>query len=133
MRIGELARRAGITVSTVRFLERRGLIDGPRRLDNGYRSYSDRHLERIRFIRHGQTLGFTLREVKSILTIRDRRSLTPAEIAELATNKLAALDQQILDLQRNREALMAAMNAGSNCLAAPATEDASPPMEEAAR
>jgi len=63
MRIGELARQAGVNVQTVRYYERRGLLDDPRGRGDGYREYGPDTLERLRFIRRAQELGFTLGEI----------------------------------------------------------------------
>jgi MerR family mercuric resistance operon transcriptional regulator len=61
--IGDVAKAAGVGVETIRFYERKGLIDRPRRPASGFRHYDDQVPRRIRFIRHAQELGFSLREI----------------------------------------------------------------------
>ena len=69
MRIGELAARAEVNIQTLRFYEREGLLKSPVRTASGYRSYMDSDLERVRFIRLCQGLGFTLREIQQLLVL----------------------------------------------------------------
>jgi DNA-binding transcriptional MerR regulator len=68
MKIGEMARRAGVTIDTVRFYERRGVLPPPDRLPSGYRVYETAAVERVRFARELKGLGFTLDEVVDALT-----------------------------------------------------------------
>ncbi len=67
MRIGELARRAGVNVQTLRFYEREGLLPSPSRTASGYRAYSPADLERVRVIRVCQRIGFTLKQVRAVI------------------------------------------------------------------
>src|SRR5437588_6502579 len=67
MLTGELARNAKVNLQTIRFYERQGLLPEPARTAAGYRSYEQRHLERVVFIKHNQELGFTLAEIKQLL------------------------------------------------------------------
>jgi len=69
MRIGELAKSAGVNVQTLRFYEREGLIPEPARTQSGYRDYARRDLARLTFIRSCQEIGFTLREVKEVFDL----------------------------------------------------------------
>ena len=68
--IGEVARRAGVGVETIRFYDREGLIAEPRRRPSGYRQYSAEAVRRVRFIRHAKELGFTLKEISELLSLR---------------------------------------------------------------
>ena len=68
--IGQLARRAGVGVETVRFYERKGLLEEPSRRPSGYRQYDEGVVDRLRFIRRGKELGFTLGEIKELLSLR---------------------------------------------------------------
>ena len=65
--IGRLADAAGVSIDTVRFYERRGLLPEPARTAGGYRSYSDEDTWRLRFILRAKDLGFTLREIADLL------------------------------------------------------------------
>ena len=72
MRIGELAKQAEVNIQTIRFYERRGLLDKPKRLSSGYRHFPPEVVEQVRFIKRSQGLGFTLNEIKVLLKIRGR-------------------------------------------------------------
>lgn len=105
MRIGELARRARVNVQTVRYYERRGLLDDPRRRGTGYREYTDATLERLRFIRRAQELGFTLAEVAELLALRLDPHTRAADVKTRAEQKIASIETRIQDLERIRSAL----------------------------
>jgi MerR family transcriptional regulator, copper efflux regulator len=109
MRIGELARRAGVNVQTVRFYEREGLIPCPDRSTGGYRCYSLTDLRRIETIRGLQTVGFTLRDIRELADLRrmvasqdlapELRSSAKSKILKRAEDRLSALDQSLMKLQ----------------------------------
>lgn len=108
MTIATLARAGGVGVETVRFYQRRGLIEVPARgggngLGGGIRRYGAAHLRRLRFIRSAQGAGFTLEQIGELLTLdaNDDRARARA----LATEQISALDVRIADLQRARAAL----------------------------
>ena len=67
--IGKLAESAGVNIETLRYYQRRGLLDAPPKPYTGYRRYDQRHVTRIRFIKRAQTLGFTLSEVAELITL----------------------------------------------------------------
>jgi len=105
--IGQLAKAAGINVETVRFYERKGLIDQPLKPATGYRQYSDNILQRIHFIKHSQELGFTLSEIAVLLKLND----TPCnKVQLLAENKRDAVQKKIADLKRLEKALQRLLN-----------------------
>lgn len=93
--IGELARRAGITVEAVRFYEREGLLPKPGRTPSGYRRYSADAGARLRFIGRAKELGFTLAEVKALLALLDDPAATRADVRELTDRKAADVDEQL--------------------------------------
>ncbi|MCL9983215.1 MAG: MerR family transcriptional regulator [Erythrobacter sp.] len=101
MKIGDLARSGGVSVETIRFYQRRGLLSEPPR-GTGARRYSQDDLERLRSIRAGQTAGFTLEEIATLLALdqNDR----PAARA-LAEARIAAIDEKIATLKTMRAAL----------------------------
>lgn len=106
--IGDLAKAGGVGVETVRFYQRRGLLQTPPRtggygLGGGVRRYGEEDVRRLRFIRSGQAAGFTLDEIGELLALDatgDR-----ARARELATTRLAALDARIAELTNARAAL----------------------------
>ena len=103
--IGELARRAGVNVQTVRYYERRGLLEEPLRRESGYRVYEASVLQRLRFIRRAQELGFTLGEIGELLQLRLEPSTTAGAVKERAERKIAEIDGKLRDLMRIRDAL----------------------------
>lgn len=106
MTIGKAARRAGVGVETIRFYEREGLIRQPRKpATSGFRSYPDETVERIRFIRQAQELGFSLREVSELLALRADPSADASGVHARAAAKLDQVNAKIHQLQRIRQAL----------------------------
>ena len=105
MTIGELAARAGVNVQTVRYYERRGLLDAPTRRPSGYREYDAGALDRLRFIRRAQELGFTLAEIDELLALRLDPHTTAASVKARAEEKIAEIDGKLRDLERIRHAL----------------------------
>ncbi|HYW91832.1 MAG TPA: MerR family DNA-binding protein [Gammaproteobacteria bacterium] len=100
--IGQLAAAAGVNIQTVRYYQRRGLLEQPPRPPRGYRRYAPATLARLRFIRRAQGLGFTLREIGQLLDLADGRC---ADIRPLAQSKRNAIERRITDLERLRETL----------------------------
>jgi Hg(II)-responsive transcriptional regulator len=105
MRIGELAKRAGVNIQTVRYYERRGLLHDPRRRADGYREYTEATLERLRFIKRAQELGFTLSEIGELLALRLNPGTTAAALKARATEKITEIEGKLRDLERIRHAL----------------------------
>lgn len=106
MRIGELAQRAGVNIQTVRYYERRGLLPEPQRRPSGYREYDPAALERLRFIRRAQELGFTLAEIGELLELRHDPHTPAAAVKARAEAKIADIDHRMHDLERIRHALV---------------------------
>ncbi|MBN8945094.1 MAG: MerR family DNA-binding protein [Rhizobiales bacterium] len=103
--IGKAARAAGVNVETIRFYERRGLIPQPRKPQDGYRLYAPDTVERVRFIRKAQEIGFSLREVEELLSLRAHPESDCAEVRERAAMKIAEVNSKIAELERVRAAL----------------------------
>jgi len=95
--IGKLASSAGVNVETIRYYERRGLIDQPVKPGNGFRRYDKTILDRIIFIKKAQGLGFNLDEIENLLSLANGRC---SEIQSLAEAKLGDVQLKIQDLQR---------------------------------
>ncbi len=105
MRTGELAGRAGVNVETLRYYERRGLLDEPPRTAGGYREYPARAVELLRFVKRAQQLGFTLDEVEELLHL-DHGGPERCDAARaLADARRADLTARIADLSRMRDSL----------------------------
>jgi MerR family copper efflux transcriptional regulator len=104
--IGQVARRAGVGVETVRFYEREGLLQEPARRASGYRQYPEEVVKHIRFIKRAQQLGFSLKEIGELLTLRVDGHSSCEQVKERAVAKLAEVERKIVELQRMRAALL---------------------------
>jgi len=105
LKIGEVARRAGVGVETLRFYERSGLLDRPARTKGGYRLYDTEALRTLEFIKRAQSLGFTLEEIKRIIADSRAGQRPCAEVRETVRRRLAELDEQMAQIRRYRNAL----------------------------
>jgi MerR family transcriptional regulator, copper efflux regulator len=101
--IGKIASKAGVGIDTVRYYERNGLLAPSKRSAAGYRRYGDLELSRLRFIRRAQKLGFTLKEIRSLLSLSAGRNVE--QVKRAAQAKLEDVEARIADLQRVREGL----------------------------
>jgi MerR family mercuric resistance operon transcriptional regulator len=100
--IGKLAEAGGVGVETIRFYQRKGLLDTPAQ-DGGIRRYGDEDVRRLRFIRKAQQAGFTLEEIKELIDLDSGQDHHRAQ--EMARKRLDKLDEQIAELQRARASL----------------------------
>ena len=101
--IGQLAKRAGVAIDTVRYYERNQLLSPAGRLASGYRRYGETELMRLRFIRRAKALGFTLEDIRGLLSLSDERNV--AKVKRAAEAKLTDIEQRIAELQRIRTGL----------------------------
>jgi MerR family copper efflux transcriptional regulator len=101
--IGQLARRGGVGIDTVRYYERNGLLAPHTRLASGYRRYGDFELARLLFIRRAQALGFTLKEIKQLLALSAQRDV--GRVKRSAQTKLLDVEARIAALVRMRDGL----------------------------
>ena len=105
MRVGQLARRAGVNIETVRYYERRGLLPEPARTGSGYRQYEPEAVARLRFIKRAKGLGFTLHEVEELLALRVRHEGACAAVGRRTREKIAVVRQKIRELQAMEQTL----------------------------
>jgi Cu(I)-responsive transcriptional regulator len=105
VQIGQLARTTNTKVETIRFYEKIGLLAAPARTNGNYRDYSQRHLARLSFIRRARDLGFTLDQVRALLTLADDRDQPCGAVDTVAREHLAQIDQKIADLRALRREL----------------------------
>lgn len=106
MTIGKLAKAVGLGVETVRFYEREGLIPSPpRRVGEGYRKYGPDVAQRLKFIRRAKSLGFSLREIKELLSLRVRVAAKGASVKAKVQVKINDIEQKISELQAIKAAL----------------------------
>jgi MerR family mercuric resistance operon transcriptional regulator len=102
---GRLAREAGVNVETIRYYEKRGLLPKVPRKASGYRLWPKDTVKRIRFIRHAQELGFSLREIAELLSLRTDENTSCYEIKRIAEEKITDIDKKIRSLQTIKKAL----------------------------
>ncbi len=106
LRIGELAQRTGTSTETLRFYESKDLIVAPRRSDAGYRLYTQADVARVEFIVKSKCLGFSLKEIEELLSLRvERESKTCGEVKNLAEAKLVTIENKLLELTQMKSAL----------------------------
>lgn len=103
MRIGQLAKQAGVAVDTVRYYERNALLTPAGRLASGYRRYGMTELMRLRFIRRAKALGFSLDDVRELLALSDENDI--AMVKRAAERKLGDIAHRIAELERIRAGL----------------------------
>lgn len=103
MRIGQLSKRTGVPVDTIRYYERNGLLPPPVRRASGYRSYQDSDAQRLAFIRRGKDMGFTLQEIRELMALSGGTDI--AAVRAAAQDKLADVDRRLSELQRIRAGL----------------------------
>jgi MerR family copper efflux transcriptional regulator len=104
--IGQVAKESGVGVETIRFYEREGLIAKPPRRPSGYRQYDREVIRRIRFIQRGKELGFSLREIAELLSLRLARGRSCADVKARATAKIEDIESKVAVLERMKEALL---------------------------
>ncbi|MBB3710766.1 MerR family mercuric resistance operon transcriptional regulator [Limimaricola variabilis] len=99
LRRSDLARRTGCNLETIRYYESVGLMPDPPRSASGHRRYGPAHVERLNFVMRGRELGFTMEEIRGLLSLVDRGSHTCAEVEELGRHHLEVVQAKIRHLQ----------------------------------
>jgi len=105
MKIGALARAAGVGIDAIRFYEREGVLPEPARRPSGYREYEEATVQDLRFIKRAKQLGFSLGEISELLAMERNPKATAGDVQRLAEEKLAELDDKIRSLKRMKKAL----------------------------
>jgi MerR family transcriptional regulator, copper efflux regulator len=105
LRIGEVARRAGVNLQTIHYYERRGLLPVPPRTGSNYRAYSEDAVLRVRFIKRAQELGFTLKEIEELLSLRVVPEACCANVRTRAEAKVRDIDEKVRALLAMRKIL----------------------------
>ena len=103
--IGRVAAEVGVNIQTIRYYERRGLLAAPHRTASGYRQYSDDAVDRLRFIKHAQELGFSLKDVQELLELRVRRGAACDAVERSARQQIERVQRKIRSLQRMEHTL----------------------------
>src|SRR5688500_5154370 len=100
--VSRVARAAGVGIETIRFYEKRGLLEQPARRASRYRVYDDAAVNRIRFIKSAQGLGFTLNEIADLIALeRDSRAQC-SDLQGRANDKIALIERKLAELERMR-------------------------------
>jgi DNA-binding transcriptional MerR regulator len=115
LRIGEVARSAGVNIQTLRYYERRGLVVPPFRRHSGQREYDEEDIRRVRIIKAAQRLGFTLAEIQEMFDLSAHRRAT-GELHARAQAKVVEIDARIAQLQAMRADLTALVDAECDSL-----------------
>lgn len=110
LKVGELAKRAGVNPQTIHYYERRGLLREPPRTASNYRAYPDDAVVRVRFIKHAQELGFSLEDIKELLTLRAEPGARCSDVLEKVQAKNREIEAKIASLERMRAALAGLMD-----------------------
>lgn len=107
--IGQLAKQAGVAIDTVRYYERNGMLAPAGRLESGYRRYGLTELKRLRFIRRAKALGFSLADIRELLSLSDERNV--AKVKRVAEAKLTDIELRLAELERIRHGLRTLISA----------------------
>lgn len=118
--IGKLASASGVSVETIRFYERKGILKQPRK-QGAFRHYPDEYIARVQFIKRSQELGFTLKESKELLDLRIKNQSKCSDVLSKTEEKILEIDQKIKDLKQMKKSLQGL----ANCC-----EDTSLPLSE---
>lgn len=110
LRSSDVAKQAKVNIETLRYYERQGLLLKPPRTDSNYRIYSEEAVNRVRFIKHAQELGFSLKEIRDLLSLRAMPGAGCADVLKRAQLKIEDIDQKIRSLKRMRKALSKLMS-----------------------
>jgi MerR family transcriptional regulator, copper efflux regulator len=109
--IGRLAKAVGVNVQTIRYYERRRLLSPPVRTPSGYRVYGDEEIQRLRFIRNAQALGFTLQEITDLLNLRVSSAARCGDVQRRAQAKLVQVKAKVRTLEALARALQGLLRA----------------------
>lgn len=111
LQTGEVARQADVNVETLRFYERRGILPEPPRRESGYREYPPETVDLIRSIKRAQELGFSLKEIRELLDLRQGSRRATGQVPRLVKAKIAEIEHKIRDLEAMNQALAGLLGA----------------------
>ena len=104
--IGAMSKRTGVNIETIRYYERIEIMPKPDRTAGGNRQYNHDQLKRLSFIKRSRELGFSIEEIRALLTMVDRSDFTCGEVHSMTTEHLASVKEKILALHRLEDALV---------------------------
>lgn len=126
IKVGEIAKKVGINVETLRYYEKIELMPKPKRKDSRYRYYDKNDLKRLLFIKRAKELGFILKEIKELLELKVESSSTCGDVKHLAENRLKDIKERIKDLKNIKRVLIKLIN---QCLSEKLSTDECPILE----
>src|SRR6266404_311944 len=103
--IGKVAKEAGVNLETIRYYENEGVLPKPPRTHSGYRIFSEDAVKRLRFIKHAQDLGFSLKEIKELLALRVKPGSSCVDVRQKAEAKIVDVEAKIRNLEAIKTAL----------------------------
>lgn len=103
--IGQIAKQSGVSVETIRYYEKEGLLEKPVRKESGYRQYNETVLDRLSFIQQAKGLGFTLTEILELLSLEIKPGTTSKDIKQMAQSKLNSIEEKMRILRRIQRTL----------------------------
>lgn len=106
MNIGQAASQSGVNAKTIRYYESIGLISEASRTEGGYRTYSENDVAILRFIHHSRSLGFSVKDVSTLLDLWRDRGRASADVKALAMAHIAEIDRKLGELQRMKDTLV---------------------------
>ncbi|MFN8006776.1 MAG: heavy metal-responsive transcriptional regulator [Terriglobia bacterium] len=109
IQIGQLAKQTGLSIDTIRFYERQGLLKQPSRSKGGFRLFSADDLQKLIFIRRSQLLGFSLGEIRELLVLRDEKTQACQHVRDLLNQKLVTVRAKIEELRKLEVELRSAL------------------------
>ncbi|WP_312227443.1 Cu(I)-responsive transcriptional regulator [Pseudescherichia sp.] len=120
MNISDVAKKTGLTSKAIRFYEEKGLVTPPLRSENGYRSYTQQHLDELTLLRQARQVGFNLEECGELVTLFNDPARHSADVKAYTLQKVAEIERHIGELQAMRDQLLALANAcpgddGADC------------------
>lgn len=115
LKIGDVAEQGGVNLQTIRYYEREGLLPEPPRLASGYRMFPESTVRRVRFIKRAQELGFSLAEIRELLSLRENADAGAQDMRERAKVKVADIEEKIRTLRAMKEALNALAETCPGC------------------
>jgi MerR family copper efflux transcriptional regulator len=107
MNISDVAKKTGLTSKAIRFYEEKGLVTAPLRSENGYRSYSQKHLDELTLLRQARQVGFNLEECRELVNLFNDPARHSADVKTRTLQKVADIEKHISELQAMRQQLLA--------------------------
>jgi len=104
--IGTLSKLTGVNIETIRYYEKEGILPKPRRSSGGHRLYKDEDIKRLFFVRRSRELGFSIREINSLLSLVQVGKYTCAKVHDLTVEHAREIEQKIADLKKMEQVLL---------------------------